>query len=228
MLTVGDISIWYLAQNQILNNKRWIRETACAPYFREWVITGRRGYSLRWRHNDRDGVSNHQPHDYLCCFLFRRRSKETSKLRVTGLCTGNSPVTGEFPAQKASNAGNVSIWWRHYVLERRRFGCSSFISYQLEIFQPQFPFLSRNHYCLVYYHFINYLKIIVWYISRNHVWPDPGAWPWEKKHRETSHCQVERGGSKRNIQLRPRHKLPPFHRRHFQMYFLKKKCMNFS
>ena len=193
-----------------------------------WVITGRRGYSLRWRHNDRDGVSNHQPHDYLCCFLFRRRSKETSKLRVTGLCTGNSPVTGEFPAQKARNAGNVSIWWRHHVLESRRFGCSSFISYHLEIFQPQFPFLNRNHYCLVYYHFINYLKIIVWYTSRNHVWPDPGVWPWEKKHRETSHCQVERGGSKRNIQLRPRHKLPPFHRRHFQMHFLKKKCMNFS
>ena len=31
---------------------------------------------------------------------------ETSKLRVTGLCEGNSPVTGEFPAQMASNAEN--------------------------------------------------------------------------------------------------------------------------
>ena len=31
---------------------------------------------------------------------FRHRSKKTSKLRVTGLCTGNSPVTGEFPAQR--------------------------------------------------------------------------------------------------------------------------------
>ena len=29
------------------------------------------------------------------------------------LCAGNSPVTGEFPAQRASNAENVSIWWRH-------------------------------------------------------------------------------------------------------------------
>ena len=36
-----------------------------------------------------------------------------SKLRVTGLCEGNSPVTGEFPAQRASNAENVSTWWRH-------------------------------------------------------------------------------------------------------------------
>ena len=36
--------------------------------------------------------------------LFRRRSKKTSKVRITGLCEGNSPVTGEFPAQRASNA----------------------------------------------------------------------------------------------------------------------------
>ena len=41
-------------------------------------------------------------------------SKKTSKLRVTGLCVGNSPVTGEFPAQRASNAENVSISWRHH------------------------------------------------------------------------------------------------------------------
>ena len=46
----------------------------------------------------------------------RRRSKKTSKLRVTGLCVGNLPVTGEFPAQRASNAENVSIWWRHHKL----------------------------------------------------------------------------------------------------------------
>ena len=50
----------------------------------------------------------------LYCF-FRRRSKKTSKLRVTVLCAGNSPVTGEFPAQRASYAENVSIWWRHHV-----------------------------------------------------------------------------------------------------------------
>ena len=70
--------------------------------------------ALQWRHNGRDGVSNHQPHDCLLKQLFRRRSKKTSKLRVTGLCVGNSPVTGEFPAQMASNAENVSIWWRHH------------------------------------------------------------------------------------------------------------------
>ena len=57
--------------------------------------------------------SNHQPHHCLLNRLFRRRSKKTSKLRVTGFCVRNSPVTGEFPAQMASNAKNVSIWWRH-------------------------------------------------------------------------------------------------------------------
>ena len=41
--------------------------------------------------------------------------KKTSKLRVTGLCVGNSPVTGEFPSQRVSNAENVSIWRRHHV-----------------------------------------------------------------------------------------------------------------
>ena len=66
--------------------------------------------SSQWRHNGRDSVSNH---DCLLNRLFRRRSKKTSKLRVIGLCVGNSPVTGEFPAQMASNAKNVSISWRH-------------------------------------------------------------------------------------------------------------------
>ena len=64
-------------------------------------------------HNGRDGVSNHQPDDCLLNCLLTRRSKTTTKLR---LCVGNSPVTGEFPAQRASNAENVSISWRHHVL----------------------------------------------------------------------------------------------------------------
>ena len=72
--------------------------------------------SLQWRHNGYDGVSNHQPHDCLLNRLFKRISKNISKFRVTGLCVWNSPMTGEFPAQMASNAENVSIWWRHHVL----------------------------------------------------------------------------------------------------------------
>ena len=57
--------------------------------------------TLQWRHNDPDGVSNHQPHDCILNRLFRRRSKKSSKLRVTGLCMGNSSVAGEFPAQRS-------------------------------------------------------------------------------------------------------------------------------
>ena len=59
--------------------------------------------TLEWRHNGLDSVSNHQPHDCLLNRLFRRTSKKTSKLRVTGLCEKNSPGTG----QMASNAENV-------------------------------------------------------------------------------------------------------------------------
>ena len=40
--------------------------------------------------------------------------EKTPKLRVTGLCVGKSPVTG-----------NVSIWWRHYV------GCLIAVIYHL-------------------------------------------------------------------------------------------------
>ena len=64
-------------------------------------------FSLQWRHNERDCVSNYQLHDCLLSSLLGRRSKKTSKFQVTGLCAGNSPRT--------SNAENASIWWRHHV-----------------------------------------------------------------------------------------------------------------
>ena len=88
------------------NTKTLEHRGACGV---QWMIL-----TLRWRHNGRDSVSNHQPHDCLFNRLFRRRSKKTSKLRVTGLYAGNSPGTGEFPAQMASNAENVSSWWHHH------------------------------------------------------------------------------------------------------------------
>ena len=72
--------------------------------------------TLRWRHNGRNNVSNHQPHECLLNRLFRRRSTKTSKLRVTGLCAGNLPGTSEFSAQMASNVENVCIWWRHHKI----------------------------------------------------------------------------------------------------------------
>ena len=60
---------------------------------------------LQWRHNGRGSVSNHRPPDCLLNRWFRRRSKKTSKLHVTGLCAENSPH--KWPE-------NVSIWWRHH------------------------------------------------------------------------------------------------------------------
>ena len=78
------------------------------------VNASEQGSALRWRHNGRDGVLNHHLQECLLNRLLRRRSKKTSKLRVTGLCVGNSPVTGEFSAQMASDTENVSIWWRNH------------------------------------------------------------------------------------------------------------------
>ena len=68
---------------------------------------------LQWRHNKCDGVSNHWRFDCLLNSLFRRRSMNTPKFR-------HWPLWGEFtgdrwiPAQRASNAENVSIWWHHH------------------------------------------------------------------------------------------------------------------
>ena len=72
--------------------------------------------ALRWCHNgpNNNNDSNHQPQGCLLNCLFRRSSRKTSKVRVTGLCVGNSLGTGEFPTQMASNVENFSIWWCHH------------------------------------------------------------------------------------------------------------------
>ena len=98
---------------------------------------------LPWRHNDHDGVSNHQSHGCLLNRLFRHRSKKTSMLRVTGLCAGNSPGTGEFPAQMASYAENVSIWWRHHASDKWDFG----VEWDYKKIGPNFIKFSTN-YCI--------------------------------------------------------------------------------
>ena len=96
-----------------------------------------RAWPLQWRHNERDSVSNQQPRDCSLKRLFMRKSKKISKFRVTGLYEGNSPMVGEFPAKRASNAKNVSIWWRYHGIDsmvfitglvhpRSRYNCSSY------------------------------------------------------------------------------------------------------
>ena len=76
-------------------------------HFKVFLDQSHLAYSaLQWRHDECDGVSNHQPHGCLLNRLFRCRGNRT----LWGECTGD----GEFPAQRASNAENVSIWWRHH------------------------------------------------------------------------------------------------------------------
>ena len=53
------------------------------------------------RHNECHGVSN------------QRHKEDIKAPRHWPLC-GEFTGTGEFPAQRASNAENVSIWWRHH------------------------------------------------------------------------------------------------------------------
>ena len=133
-------SIWLLLMKlqfvygrDMQNGRRFVSALACYTdqTGKEHIVVSEACWihTLRWRHNDHAGVSNHQPHGCLLNRLFRRKSKITSKLRVTGLCVGNSPGTGEFPAQMASYAENVSIWWRHHdVIYDLKFSTTSMLN----------------------------------------------------------------------------------------------------
>ena len=120
----GGCGVWspeyFPHKGPIIQSFRIMAPTCYYIFIKEWICLKKVlicKTPLRWSHNDHDGVSNHQPHHCLLNCLFGRRSKKTSKLRVTCLCAGKSPGTGEFPAQMASNAENVSIWWRHHALQ---------------------------------------------------------------------------------------------------------------
>ena len=113
---------------------------AVMPLIRQYWYTMLLSYILHWHHNERDGVPNHRRFDGLLNRWFRHRSKKTSKLRVTGLCEGNTPVTGEFPSQRASNAENVSIWWRHHAEIR----CVIQADYVLSMYEFVLIALEKN------------------------------------------------------------------------------------
>ena len=130
----------------------WVQVMSCymrsCSHYREqdWLVANKTQWNtleflrtLQRRHHDHGGVSNHQPHGCLLNRLFRRRSKKTSKLCVTGLCVGNSPGTGEFPAQMASNAENVFIWWHHHEI---RGGCELLNAIEMIILRWSFLALS--------------------------------------------------------------------------------------
>ena len=137
--------------------------------------------ALLWRHNERDGVSNHASLDSLLNRLFRLRSKKISKLRVTGICQGNTPVTVEFPWQRTSNAENVSILWRnlrHDYLER--FTSSILRStgdIECDISDKQWLLYLKNLQSL-------WWSWVIWFliktISIGHVHDAPG-WTWRNR-----------------------------------------------
>ena len=74
---------------------------------------------------------------YLLNRLSKHRWKKTSKLRVAGLCAGNTPVTVECPLQRASNAKNVSIRWRHHAAGEKWSIFSH--PWMMKLFIPIFP-----------------------------------------------------------------------------------------
>ena len=123
------VSIWSSLDVEFLCNsnsghvrsKRTLLKKGIEPLMMKYLLLNSKVlqmYSLQWRHTERDDVSNHQHLDCVQPFV-QHRPKKTSELRVVGLCEGNSLVTGGFPAQRASNAENVSIWWRHHVVFRK-------------------------------------------------------------------------------------------------------------
>ena len=121
-------------------------------------------FSLQWRHNGRDSVSNHRPHECLLNLLFRGRSNKTPKLRVTGLCAGNSPGTGEFHAQMASNAENVSFWWRHDVVTEIRNQSSE---YRFFMKLPEYQHVNTN--ALKFRGIVNYTNHWRWIPLQNNL-----------------------------------------------------------
>ena len=124
-----DSIVWVIIRRRGVSSER--RRSSCSSsglFYWHWgyhyqhcdnvsdIIEMHRNTTLQWLHNGRDSVSNHQPHGCLLNRLFRRRSKKTPKLCITGLCAGNSPVTGEF---KSSSDWWIPLtkgqWYRHFM-----------------------------------------------------------------------------------------------------------------
>ena len=95
---------------------------------------------LRWRHmNIMTPKSPATP--LFVQHFFMRALKKTSNLRVTWLCEGNPLVTGGFPSQRACNAENISISWRHQVANRVRYSQDALCWY------PPFQVKLLSHEC---------------------------------------------------------------------------------
>ena len=114
---------------------------------RWWFET--QSYSL-WRHGKATSAASTAEH-YIDVIMTTMASQITSltvvystvysdadqrkhqKLCVTGLCVGNSPGPVSSPAQRASYAENVSIWWRHHENSHRNSICRRNVVYSQHI-----------------------------------------------------------------------------------------------
>ena len=95
----------------------WISTVKHGPVFERTVMmTSSNGNIFRVTgHHKSGGVSNHQPHDCLLNRLFRRRSKKTSKLRVTGLCVGIPRTNGQPVTRKMFPFDDVIMLFMHWI-----------------------------------------------------------------------------------------------------------------
>ena len=87
--------IYHVLTSVVSNGHTMCREFT--PTDRRQILISEGPHPLQCHHNGHGGVSNHQPLDCLLNCLFKLRLKKTSKLCVTGLCAGNSPVTVKSP-----------------------------------------------------------------------------------------------------------------------------------
>ena len=138
---------WHVPiQSSLIEIYRWTLS-------QKFQITGTVSFTLRWCHHGRDSISNHQPHDWLFNLLFRCRSKKTSMLRVTGLCAGNSPVTGEL---------------HKWPVTRKMFPFDDVI-----IFCIKDDMISHNWEPCIYYTWAYIFSYLIWHIDHRehqHIW----------------------------------------------------------
>ena len=108
--------------------------------------------------------------------------RKHQKFCVTNLCAGNSPITGEFPAHKASNAENVSIWWRHHVMLQNASSQPNIITNNIQssLFYILL-FLSfwniKLYFYIICLHWDAGVPEILFHVKRGDIYPSPSI-PW--------------------------------------------------
>ena len=102
-------AIGYLSWDLQGNMTATYRERTVMTLWTNTISSYARFTPLRWRHNEHEGVSNHQPHGCLLDRVFKENIKALRHWPLWGEFTGDRWI----PAQRVSNVENVSIWWRH-------------------------------------------------------------------------------------------------------------------